>query len=80
MDNINPNPKSSASQCALISEWLLSGKTLTSLDALVRFGCMRLASRIHDLRRRGMDITSTKIQVESGKYVTEYSLSKYQLK
>ena len=29
--NINYNAKSSASQCAQIKDWLLSGKTLTSL-------------------------------------------------
>lgn len=72
--NINDNARSSASQCSMIREWLLSGKTLTSLEALVNFGCMRLASRIHDLRERGMQIKATKIQVESGKYVTQYSI------
>lgn len=73
--NINPNQESSASQCAMIREWLLEGKTLTSLEALVNFGCMRLASRIHDLRERGMNITATKIQTPSGKYITQYSLT-----
>lgn len=72
--NINDNARSSASQCSMIREWLLEGKTLTSLEALVNFGCMRLASRIHDLRERGMQIKATKIQVESGKYVTQYSI------
>ena len=72
--NINDNAASSATQCAQIKAWLLSGKTLTSLEALKHFGCMRLASRIHDLRERGLDIHKERIQVASGKYVTRYSI------
>jgi hypothetical protein len=72
--NINYNAESSASQCAQIKDWLLSGKTLTSLEALKHFGCMRLASRIHDLRERGLDIRKERIKVASGKYVTRYSV------
>ena len=74
MMNINYNVKSSASQCAQIKSWLLEGKKLTSLEALNLFGCMRLASRIHDLRERGLDIHTEKIKVPSGKYVTQYSI------
>lgn len=70
----NPNQQTSASQCAQIREWLQSGKKLTSLEALMRFGCLRLASRIHDLRERGLNIHAERIQVPSGKYVTQYSI------
>lgn len=73
--NINPNQESSASQCAMIQQWLLDGHSITQLDALNLFGCFRLASRIHDLRERGMKITATKIQTPSGKYITQYSLT-----
>lgn len=73
--NINPNQESSASQCARIQQWLLDGHSITQLDALNLFGCFRLASRIHDLRERGMKIHAEKIQVESGKYVTRYSMA-----
>lgn len=72
--NINHNAQSSASQCAQIKSWLQAGKKLTSLEALNLFGCMRLASRIHDLRERGLNIHKERIQVPSGKYVTQYSL------
>ena len=72
--NINDNPKSSATQCAQIKDWLLQGNKLTSLDALNLFGCMRLASRIHDLREKGLNIHTERIQVPSGKYVTQYSI------
>lgn len=72
--NVNDNAKSSATQCAQIKEWLMQGKKLTSLDALNLFGCMRLASRIHDLREKGLDVHTEKIKVPSGKYVTQYSI------
>lgn len=73
--NINDNPTSSASQCAQIKAWLLAGNKLTSLDALNMFKCMRLASRIHDLREKGLDIRKERIQVASGKYVAQYSIA-----
>lgn len=72
--NTNPNPKSAATQCAQIRDWLMQGNKLTSLEALNLFGCLRLASRIHDLRERGLAIHTERIQVPSGKYVTQYSI------
>ena len=39
-----------------ILEWLTNGHTLTPLEALKRFGCLRLSARIHDLRAAGHDI------------------------
>lgn len=72
--NINPNPQSSASQCALIKEYLEAGNKLTSLEALKLFGCMRLPSRIHDLNKRGMNIKKEMIVVSKGKRVAQYSL------
>lgn len=72
--NINDNEQSAKNQCAQIKKWLEEGRSITSLEALEMFGCFRLASRIFDLRERGLDITTTKIKTESGKYVTEYRL------
>ena len=72
--NINENPKSSASQCAQIRDWLMQGNKITSLEALTMFGCLRLASRIHDLRERGLAIHTERITTASGKYVTQYSI------
>ena len=74
--NINENAKSAKTQCAQIKKWLEEGNSITSLEALELFGCMRLSSRVYDLRERGLDITTTKIKTESGKYVTEYRLAK----
>ena len=73
--NINDNAKSSATQCAQIKAWLQQGNKITSLQALDLFGCMRLASRIHDLRNAGLDIHTERILTPSGKYVTQYSIA-----
>jgi hypothetical protein len=48
-------------QCNMIAEYLKSGKSITALEALRKFGCMRLASRIHDLKERGMKITGSMV-------------------
>ncbi|MDO9509070.1 MAG: helix-turn-helix domain-containing protein [Thermovirgaceae bacterium] len=57
-----------------ILSFLQDGQTITSLDALDRFGCMRLASRISELRRKGIPIRSRFIKTENGKQVKEYWL------
>lgn len=74
MANVNENEKSARSQCDMIAAWLEQGYSITSLEALKRFGCMRLASRICDLRERGLNINTCRIKTNTGKYVTEYSL------
>ena len=51
--------KSNSSQNNLILAHLQSGKSLTSLEAMTLFGCMRLGSRIHDLREAGHQIDTT---------------------
>ena len=75
-NNINDNAHSAKSQCDMIAAWLEQGFSITSLEALQRFGCMRLASRIHDLRERGMRINACKITTSTGKRVCEYVLAK----
>ena len=74
--NYNENYTSSASQCAQIKQWLEEGKTITSLEALQHFGCMRLASRIHDLRERGVEIHTERIMTHKGKIVAQYSIAR----
>ena len=49
------------SQNQMIAEYLKSGKSITGLEALHKFGCMRLASRIHDLKDRGMNIVGSMV-------------------
>jgi len=72
--DINENKTSSATQCGQILAHLREGRAITSLEALQMFGCMRLASRIHDLRERGYDISVTKVHTGYGKVVAQYRL------
>lgn len=52
---------------------LKAGNELTPLDALNRFGCLRLAARIADLREAGYQIDS-RIHVTDGKRFAAYRL------
>ena len=74
--NVNDNAEKTKTQCNMIAAWLEKGYSITSLEALKMFGCMRLASRICDLRDRGMEINTCKIKTETGKWVTEYTLKR----
>jgi hypothetical protein len=52
---------------------LLAGRTLTPLDALTEFGCFRLAARVADLRRSGLDIECIN-ETTNGKRYAHYQL------
>ncbi len=43
-------------QCEQILEYISKFGSITPLEAITELGCMRLASRINDLRRAGYDI------------------------
>jgi hypothetical protein len=72
MVNQNDNEKKCTTQKKQIKAYLLTGKRLTQLDALYRFGCMRLAARVCELRDDGMNIKTERIKVPSGKIVASY--------
>ena len=63
------------SQAKQILNHLQTGKTLSSLQALKLFSCMRLASRINDLRKVGHDIV-TDIVYQDDKHWANYRLIK----
>ena len=52
---------------------LKRGEKLTPLQALKRYGCMRLAARIKDLRDAGYEINTTLTRTQ-GSRVARYSL------
>jgi len=56
-----------------IKTWILKGKKITPLEALRKWGCMRLAARIAELRKEGMDIRTTPI-TRNGKTYAQYHL------
>lgn len=58
-----------------IKEYLENGHKLTPLEALNLFGCFRLASRISDLKKQGMNIKTEMVtDVNTGKQYASYSL------
>jgi hypothetical protein len=62
---------SEKSQRERIAKHLLSGRAITPLDALRKWGCFRLSGRIYELKREGMNIA--KIMVRRGeKKVASY--------
>jgi hypothetical protein len=69
------NEESAATQCNRILAHLKKGLTITSLEALQMFGCMRLASRISDLRKRGENIVVDRVKTANGKSVAQYHLA-----
>lgn len=75
MANINDNENKSMSQNKQIEAYLRNGGRLTQMDALRQFGCFRLASRVNDLRNKGLDIVTDKVTTPSGKTVAEYRLN-----
>lgn len=63
------------SQNKQILGYLQTGKTLSALQALTLFKCMRLASRINDLRKDGHEII-TDIIYQKDKHWANYKLIK----
>lgn len=64
----------SASQADQILAHLREGKHLTPLDALIKFHCLRLAGRIHELRAAGYRIATGERVLSNGKRVACYRL------
>ena len=62
-------------QTKAILAHMKSGKSITALDALHQFGCLRLSARIHDIRGIITDhIYSSFIVTPSGKRIKRYWL------
>lgn len=55
---------------------LAKGKTLTPLEALRRFGCLRLGARVFELRRQRWPIERRMVDVGNGKRVAQYHIPK----
>ena len=65
-------------QTELILQYMHKYGSITQLDALRDLGCMRLASRISDLKRQGYPIESkteaVKTRMQGRTYIKRYSL------
>jgi len=68
----HPNKPIGSKQCQQVLSHLQSGKPITALEALRLYGIFRLASRIHDLKKVGLQIQSRDIVTEGGKKIAQY--------
>lgn len=57
---------SESSQREAIAKYLKSGKSITPLEALHKFGCMRLGARIWELKQQGARILKYTAKVGRG--------------
>lgn len=62
-------------QTEMILADLKAGNSISSLEALKRYGCFRLAARINDLRNQGFTIHTTTKSL-NGKSFALYTLKK----
>ena len=60
-------------QTEQIKTHLNQGHTLTAIEALEKFQCFRLASRIYDLKQEGYQINKIMITAENKKRYAQYS-------
>ena len=68
--------KKPKSQTDRILAHLISGKPLTAMQALDKFQCFRLASRVKDLRYDGFNI-STEMKIKNGKRIAVYQIKPF---
>jgi hypothetical protein len=62
------------SQSFRILNFMKKGRGITPVQALNTFGCFRLASRIHELKSMGHNITTTKV-TKNDKTFAQYNLN-----
>lgn len=65
-----------STQIANIRRHLLAGNSITPAEAMIVFGCMRLAAAIEDLRQEGLDIDTVMCNDATGKKYARYRLHK----
>jgi hypothetical protein len=63
-------------QNAMVLEHLIRRGPITPQEALIFYGCFRLAARIYDLRQVGHHIITTRVMNEHGNPYAEYHLLK----
>ena len=63
------------SQCTAILRHLQTGRGITPMAALDRFGCFRLGARIYDLKQRGHRIETHRVRV-GAKFFASYLLDR----
>lgn len=65
-------------QCERIVKYIEETGSITQLDALREFGCMRLASRVSELRKKGVPIVGS-TETARNRYGEKIRYSRYRL-
>lgn len=65
-------------QIEAVKQHLLSGKTITSMEAFELYGCTRLADKVFRLRKQGYDIDCQEV-VSKNRYGRPCTYAKYSL-
>lgn len=65
-------------QCEMILAYMRDYGSITPVEAMAEFGCMRLAGRIHDLKRAGNKIKTETVSSRN-KYGKTVSFARYSL-
>ncbi len=65
-------------QCERILQYIEETGSITQMEALKEFGCMRLASRISDLKRQGVPVKRT-METAKNRYGEPVSYARYSL-
>lgn len=63
-------------QCERIIQYIEENGSITQIEALRELGCMRLASRISDLKRMGYPVRRT-MEVSKNRYGEPVHFAKY---
>ena len=71
---MTPDEMNLETQCGHILQHMKTGKAITGLEALRRYGCIHLPRRILDLKERGFAIADQWIRLPNGKRCKEYWL------
>jgi len=66
-------------QCDKVLRHLRDFGSITLLEALKEFGCMRLGARIHDLKRMGYDI-GMELETAVNRYGEKTRYARYTLR
>ncbi|MBU1096865.1 MAG: helix-turn-helix domain-containing protein [Bacteroidetes bacterium] len=63
-----------------ILDYMLSGNKISPLEALNKFGCLRLGARIYDLQKKYKNLViETKLVTRNNKKFSEYWIDKFPL-
>ena len=65
-------------QAEMVLRYMEDCGSITPLDALREFGCMRLGARIYDLKRRGHEIEKDTVTAKN-RYGKNVSFARYRL-